>query len=56
MEREAGYYWVKLNEVWFIGEYFNEENEWSVFGFNYSYAFEESLFSEIDERRIERIS
>lgn len=30
--REKGFYWVKLNGVWTIGEFFQENESWYLIG------------------------
>lgn len=49
--REEGYYWVKLDDEWLIREW-TGENWMSFHGNNY----DEDMYNEIDETKIERVS
>lgn len=50
MKRSTGFYWVKTQDGWTIGEYFDDG--WNLFEDSLVYIDEN--FDEIDERKIER--
>lgn len=54
MKRKAGYYFVKIEERWFIGVY-KDNCYWDILGDNYQFNkddYEDDEFSEIDENLI----
>lgn len=53
MNRQAGYYWVKLHGEWVIAKwYFENGYHWDLF--DGGMPFKDNQLEEIDERRIER--
>lgn len=56
MKRTPGYYWVKYNGEWTVGQYtLDKVGKWGLpSSFYDNWWVEDSDFEEIDERRIER--
>jgi len=52
MERESGYYWVKLSTDWIVAEYDDKYKCWYFTGTIIEGT--DSDLDEIDERKIER--
>lgn len=52
MERESGYYWVKIKGEWIVAQWDKSMDWWVITG--NEHLFYDSDFEEIDERRIVR--
>ncbi len=53
MERESGYYWVKIKGEWIVAQWDKSMDWWVITG--NEHLFYDSDFEEIDERRIVRV-